>query len=54
MFVETKPSGLRILFVQVQCGDAEVEKKIEEKIDEFINKVEKHPNRKSQVCVLFN
>ncbi|XP_010908376.1 autophagy-related protein 101 isoform X2 [Elaeis guineensis] len=37
----------------VQCGDAEVEKKIEEKIDEFINKVEKHPNRKSQICLSF-
>ncbi|XP_008792602.1 autophagy-related protein 101 [Phoenix dactylifera] len=37
----------------VQCGDAEVERKIEEKIGEFMNKVEKHPNRKSQICLSF-
>ncbi|XP_072958055.1 autophagy-related protein 101-like [Typha angustifolia] len=37
----------------VQCGDAEVEKKIDEKIDQFISWVEKHPNRKSQVTLSF-
>ncbi|XP_077233115.1 meiotically up-regulated protein [Tasmannia lanceolata] len=37
----------------VQCGDAEVEKKIEEKIDQFIGWVEKHPNKKSQICLSF-
>ncbi|KAM0934899.1 hypothetical protein DsansV1_C30g0215421 [Dioscorea sansibarensis] len=37
----------------VQCGDAELEKKIEEKIDHFIGWVDKHPNRKSQVCLSF-
>ncbi|KAF4387015.1 hypothetical protein G4B88_024587, partial [Cannabis sativa] len=34
----------------VQCGDLEIEKKIEEKIKQFISWVEKHPNEKSQVC----
>lgn len=38
-----------LLIVQVQCGDAEVERKINEKIDQFISWVEKHPNKKSQV-----
>ncbi|KAJ8645615.1 hypothetical protein MRB53_007363 [Persea americana] len=37
----------------VQCGDAELEKKIEEKIDQFIGWVEKHPNKKSQICLSF-
>ncbi|XP_031481872.1 autophagy-related protein 101 isoform X1 [Nymphaea colorata] len=37
----------------VQCGDAELEKKIEEKIDQFIAWVEKHPNKKSQICLSF-
>ncbi|KAJ6740252.1 hypothetical protein OIU79_000396 [Salix purpurea] len=37
----------------VQCGDVELEKKIEEKIDEFISWVEKHPNKKSQICLSF-
>lgn len=37
----------------VQCGDAEIEKKVDEKIDQFICWVEKHPNKKSQVCVSF-
>ncbi|XP_059623776.1 LOW QUALITY PROTEIN: autophagy-related protein 101 [Cornus florida] len=37
----------------VQCGDVEVEKKIEEKIDQFIDKVEKHPNKKNQICLSF-
>ncbi|ONK77247.1 uncharacterized protein A4U43_C02F4590 [Asparagus officinalis] len=37
----------------VQCGDPELEKKIEEKIDHFIGWVEKHPNRKSQVSLSF-
>ncbi|KAL6995870.1 hypothetical protein U1Q18_006004 [Sarracenia purpurea var. burkii] len=33
----------------VQCGDVELEKKIDEKIDQFIDKVEKQPNKKNQV-----
>ncbi|WOL01380.1 autophagy-related protein [Canna indica] len=37
----------------VQCGDQQLEKKIEEKIDQFIGWVEKHPNRKSRVCLSF-
>lgn len=37
----------------VQCGDPVVEKRIEEKIDHFLAWVEKHPNRKSQVCLSF-
>ncbi|KAJ3671881.1 hypothetical protein LUZ60_007960 [Juncus effusus] len=37
----------------VQCGDKELEKKIDEKIDQFISWSEKHPNRKSQVCLSF-
>ncbi|KAK4754129.1 hypothetical protein SAY87_002233 [Trapa incisa] len=37
----------------VQCGDTEVEKKIDEKIEQFICWVEKHPNKKSQICLSF-
>ncbi|KHG24008.1 hypothetical protein F383_06361 [Gossypium arboreum] len=37
----------------VQCGDVELEKKIDEKIDHFISWVEKHPNKKSQICLSF-
>ncbi|CAL9114899.1 autophagy-related protein 101-like isoform X1 [Musa acuminata AAA Group] len=37
----------------VQCEDHELEKKIDEKINQFIGWVEKHPNRKSQVCISF-
>ncbi|KAJ3698651.1 hypothetical protein LUZ61_002356 [Rhynchospora tenuis] len=37
----------------VQCGDAELEKKIDEKIEQFVAWSEKHPNRKSQVCLSF-
>ncbi|KAJ6801428.1 autophagy-related protein 101 isoform X2 [Iris pallida] len=37
----------------VQCGDTELEKKIEEKIDQFISWAEKHPNKKSQVSLSF-
>ncbi|KAF8405110.1 hypothetical protein HHK36_010008 [Tetracentron sinense] len=37
----------------VQCGDSELEKKIEEKIEQFIGWVEKHPNKKSQICLSF-
>ncbi|KAK3222912.1 hypothetical protein Dsin_009937 [Dipteronia sinensis] len=37
----------------VQCGDVEVEKKIDEKIEQFISWVEKHPNKKSQICLSF-
>ncbi|KAL7003196.1 hypothetical protein U1Q18_004354 [Sarracenia purpurea var. burkii] len=40
----------------VQCGDVELEKKIDEKIDQFIDKVEKQPNKKNQetgLCIGF-
>ncbi|XP_078176206.1 autophagy-related protein 101-like isoform X2 [Carex rostrata] len=37
----------------VQCGDAELEKKIDEKLEHFVAWSEKHPNRKSQVCLSF-
>ncbi|GMH06429.1 hypothetical protein Nepgr_008269 [Nepenthes gracilis] len=37
----------------VQCGDVELEKKIDEKIDQFLCWVEKHPNKKSQICLSF-
>ncbi|KAG6514036.1 hypothetical protein ZIOFF_024375 [Zingiber officinale] len=39
-------------FLQVQCGDHELDKKIEEKTDQLIAWVEKHPNKKSQLWVL--
>ncbi|PIN02634.1 hypothetical protein CDL12_22985 [Handroanthus impetiginosus] len=35
----------------VQCGDAELERKVDEKIDQFIDRVEKHPNKKTQICI---
>ncbi|KAL3649406.1 hypothetical protein CASFOL_005809 [Castilleja foliolosa] len=37
----------------VQCGDVELERKIDEKIDQFIDRVEKHPNKKNQICIAF-
>ncbi|CAL5367087.1 unnamed protein product [Camellia sinensis] len=37
----------------VQCGDVELEKKIDEKIGQFIDKVEKHPSKKNQICLSF-
>ncbi|CAM8941024.1 hypothetical protein QQ045_013731 [Rhodiola kirilowii] len=37
----------------VQCGDVELEKKIDEKIDQFTSWVDKHPNKKSQICLSF-
>lgn len=37
----------------VQCRDPDLEKKIEEKIDQFVSWVEKHPNKKSQICLSF-
>ncbi|XP_078430551.1 meiotically up-regulated protein [Wolffia australiana] len=37
----------------VQCGDAELEKKIEEKVDHFCSWAEKHPNKKGQVLLSF-
>ncbi|KAF8723661.1 hypothetical protein HU200_021621 [Digitaria exilis] len=37
----------------VQCGLPELEKEIDEKIEQFIAWVEKHPNRRSQVCLSF-
>ncbi|URE28833.1 hypothetical protein MUK42_18242 [Musa troglodytarum] len=41
-------------FLQVRCGDHEIEKKIDEKIDQFVGWVEKHPNRKGQVTPFLN
>ena len=42
--------GFYLIFcVKVQCGEAELEKKIDEKIEQFVCWVEKHPNKKSQV-----
>lgn len=40
---------LFFLLSQVQCGEIEVEKKIDETIEHFISWIEKHPNKKSQV-----
>ncbi|XP_010547510.1 PREDICTED: autophagy-related protein 101 [Tarenaya hassleriana] len=37
----------------VQCGEIEVEKKIDEKIEQFMSWVDKHPNKKSQICLSF-
>ncbi|CAN4079611.1 unnamed protein product [Withania somnifera] len=37
----------------VQCGDVEVETKIDEKVTKFIDRVKKHPSRKHQICVSF-
>lgn len=37
----------------VQCGDRDLERIIEEKIDHFVAWVEKHPNKKGQVCLSF-
>lgn len=34
---------------QVECGEIEVEKKIDDKIEHFITWIDKHPNKKSQV-----
>ncbi|KAE9466862.1 hypothetical protein C3L33_01202, partial [Rhododendron williamsianum] len=42
------------LLPDVQCGDLDLEKKIEEKIDQFIDRVEKHPNKKYQVLSLLH
>ncbi|XP_058735858.1 autophagy-related protein 101-like [Vicia villosa] len=37
----------------VQCGEVEVEKKIEEKIGQFLDWLVKHPIKKSQICLSF-
>ncbi|CAK8562356.1 unnamed protein product [Lathyrus sativus] len=37
----------------VQCGETEVEKKIEEKIEEFLDWLVKNPVKKSQICLSF-
>ncbi|CAN6851444.1 unnamed protein product [Brassica oleracea] len=38
----------------VQCGEIEVEKKIDDRIEHFISWIEKHPNKKkTQLCVSF-
>ncbi|MCD7447397.1 hypothetical protein HAX54_028469 [Datura stramonium] len=37
----------------VQCGDVEVERKIDEKIIQFIDRVKKQPNQKHQICISF-
>ncbi|KAK4847528.1 hypothetical protein QYF36_002980 [Acer negundo] len=36
---------------RVQCGDVKVEKKIDEKIEQFISWVQKHRNKKSLVAI---
>ncbi|KAI8024172.1 hypothetical protein LOK49_LG03G02867 [Camellia lanceoleosa] len=46
-----KPQSSHILaavenFLNVQCGDVEFEKKIDEKIGQFIDRVEKNPSKK--------
>ncbi|GAB4847027.1 hypothetical protein Ancab_026039 [Ancistrocladus abbreviatus] len=52
--VQPKDVDLQLFDITyVQCGDIELEKKIDEKIDQFISWVEKHPNKKSQVCLSF-
>lgn len=37
----------------VQCGDTELEKKIEEKVEQFCSWAEKHPNKKGQILLSF-
>ncbi|CAF1717069.1 hypothetical protein Bca4012_041595 [Brassica carinata] len=37
----------------VQCGEIEVEKKIDDKIEQFVTWIGKHPNKKSQICLTF-
>ncbi|CAN7127926.1 unnamed protein product [Brassica rapa subsp. narinosa] len=37
----------------VQCGEIEVEKKIDETIEHFISWIDKHPNKRSPICVSF-
>ncbi|KAJ0234356.1 Autophagy-related protein 101 [Hirschfeldia incana] len=38
----------------VQCGEIEVEKKIDDRIEHFITWIEKHPNKKThQLCLSF-
>lgn len=37
----------------VQCGDKDLERIIEEKIDMFVAWVENHPNKRGQVCLSF-
>ncbi|KAL6572904.1 hypothetical protein OROHE_002380 [Orobanche hederae] len=46
-------SQFRYAIAAVQCGDVELERKIDEKIDQFIDRVEKHPNKKNQICLSF-
>ena len=41
--------SLKFSSYQVQCGDGELERRIEEKIDLFVAWVEKHPNKKCHV-----
>ncbi|KAI9113428.1 hypothetical protein K1719_015355 [Acacia pycnantha] len=36
-----------------QCGEDELEKKVDDKIEQFMSWVEKHPNKKSQICLSF-
>ncbi|XP_015065084.1 autophagy-related protein 101 isoform X2 [Solanum pennellii] len=37
----------------MQCSDFVIERKVDEKITQFIDKVKKHPNQKHQICVSF-
>ena len=40
--------------MQVQCGDASVETKIEDKINQLYAWVEKHPGKRGQVNMSLN
>ncbi|KAI9182520.1 hypothetical protein LWI28_026153 [Acer negundo] len=44
-------NGLESQLNKVQCGDVKVEKKIDEKIEQFISWVQKHRNKKSLVAI---
>ncbi|KQJ86804.1 autophagy-related protein 101 isoform X1 [Brachypodium distachyon] len=43
----------RFQITYVQCGLPDLEKEVDEKINQFIAWAEKHPNRRSQVCLSF-
>lgn len=40
-----------VCVTQVQCGEIEVEKKIDDKIEQIITWIAKHPNKKIQVYI---
>ena len=39
---------------KAQCENDEIEKRVDEKIEQFISWVETHPNEKSQVSARFD